>query len=113
MKSANASPVGLLAKRILDLLGSLILLCFLLPFTGAIAALIHCDTRGSILFRQQRLGAGGQPFELWKFRTLLEGSGARTHDRLLANDPRVTSVGKFLRSWGIDELPQLWNVLKG
>ncbi|MFC2095270.1 sugar transferase [Candidatus Bipolaricaulota bacterium] len=113
MESAAASPSYLIAKRTLDLLGSLILLCLLLPFLAVIAALIPCDTRGSVFFRQQRLGIGGQPFELWKFRTLLEGSGAPTHDRLRANDPRVTSIGKFLRSWGIDELPQLWNVVRG
>jgi lipopolysaccharide/colanic/teichoic acid biosynthesis glycosyltransferase len=101
------------AKRALDLSASLVALLCLLPLLAVVAVLIRCETRGSVLFRQERLGMGGRPFPMWKLRTLLEGSGRLSHDRLSEDDPRVTSVGRFLRPWGIDELPQLWNVLLG
>ena len=101
------------SKRALDLSASLVALVCLLPLLAAVAVLIRCDSRGSVLFHQERLGIGGRPFPMWKFRTLLEGPGRPSHDRLSEDDPRVTSVGRFLRPWGIDELPQLWNVLLG
>ena len=113
MKPADTTAGYTSMKRILDLVGSLVLLILSMPILLAAAALIRCSTQGPIFFRQQRLGIRGKPFELWKFRTLSEGSGAPSHDRLSEDDPRITSSGKFLRSWGIDELPQLWNVLKG
>ena len=113
MKSASTKAFRIIAKRAFDVLGSLILLTLLLPMLTVAAVLIRCITRGPVFFRQQRLGIRGRPFELWKFRTMLEGSGAPSHDRLTEDDSRITSVGKLLRSWGIDELPQLWNVLKG
>jgi len=113
MKSADTATGRITAKRILDLSGSLVLITLLLPIFITVSVFIRLDTGGSVFFRQQRLGIRGRPFKLWKFRTLLEGTGAPSHDRLTEDDPRVTSVGKFLRSWGIDELPQLWNVLKG
>ena len=113
MRSADTAASYIIAKRALDLLGGLVLLTFFLPILVVVAVLIRCDTRGPIFFCQQRLGIRGQPFELWKFRTLREGSGAPSHDLLSVDDPRITSVGGLLRSWGIDELPQLWNVLKG
>jgi lipopolysaccharide/colanic/teichoic acid biosynthesis glycosyltransferase len=100
-------------KRVIDFLGSLVLLILLSPVLTIAAVLIRCDTRGSIIFRQQRLGTQGKPFELWKLRTMQAESGTSSHDRLSKDDPRITSVGKVLRLWGIDELPQLWNILKG
>ena len=113
MKSASTQACRIIAKHILDVLGSLILLALLSPIMLVAAILIRCNTRGPVLFHQQRLGINGRSFGLWKFRTMLEGSGAASHDRLAENDPRITSSGRGLRSWGIDELPQLWNVLKG
>lgn len=113
MESARTPADYNTAKRTLDLLGSLVLLILFSPILVAVAVLIRCDSRGSIFFKQQRLGIRGQPFELWKFRTLQVESGADSHDRLSRDDPRITAIGKYLRLWGIDELPQLWNVLKG
>ncbi|MEE8593425.1 MAG: sugar transferase [Candidatus Bipolaricaulota bacterium] len=113
MKSVDTVAGYATAKRTLDLVGSLVLLALLSPIMLVVAGLIRWGVRGPALFHQQRLGINGQPFKLWKFRTMLVRSGARSHDRLTEDDPRITSIGKFLRSWGIDELPQLWNVLKG
>ena len=113
MKSVDTVAGYATAKRTLDLVGSLVLLALLSPIMLVVAGLIRWGVRGPALFHQQRLGINGQPFKLWKFRTMLVGSGAPSHDRLAEDDPRITSIGKFLRSWGIDELPQLWNVLKG
>ena len=101
------------AKRTLDLAASLVALVCLLPLLAVVAICIRCDTRGPVFFRQNRLGIGGRPFPMWKFRTLLEGSGKPSYDRLSEDDPRVTPVGRWLRPWGIDELPQLWNVVTG
>jgi lipopolysaccharide/colanic/teichoic acid biosynthesis glycosyltransferase len=113
MESANTAVSYNTAKRVLDFVGSIGLLIVFWPILVLAAVLIRLDSRGPILFRQQRLGIKGQPFELWKFRTLQAGSGADTHDRLSKDDPRITPIGQHLRMWGIDELPQLWNVLKG
>ena len=93
--------------------GSLALLILLAPIMLVVAIFIRFGTPGPAFFHQQRLGIKGQPFKLWKFRTMMDGSGAVSHDRLTRDDPRITSIGKVLRAWGIDELPQLWNVLKG
>jgi lipopolysaccharide/colanic/teichoic acid biosynthesis glycosyltransferase len=90
-----------------------------------VAILIKLDSRGPVFFVQERLGLGGRVFRLVKFRTMRDGADAqkerlahlnRTGDPRLfkiPNDPRVTRVGRWLRRWSIDELPQLWNVLKG
>ena len=113
MKLANTKASYINAKRMGDLIGSLVLIVFLLPLFVVIAVWIRAGSRGPVFFRQQRVGFKGGTFELWKFRTMQEGSGARSHDRLTHDDPRITAAGKVLRSLGIDELPQLWNVLKG
>jgi len=113
MKPVDKVAIYATAKRTLDLGGSLVLLALLSPIMLVVAVLIRWGVRGPALFHQQRLGINGQPFKLWKFRTMLVGSGAHSHDRLAEDDPRITSIGKLLRSWGIDEWPQLWNVLKG
>jgi len=113
MKSAGRKAGYRRAKRMGDLIGSLVLIVSLLPIFAVVAVWIRIGSRGPVFFRQQRLGAEGRRFDLWKFRTMHEGSGARSHDRLTHDDPRITAAGKVLRSWGIDELPQLWNVLKG
>jgi sugar transferase EpsL len=113
MGSVRRSTWRSAAKRTLDVSASLVALLCLLPLLAVTAVLIRCDTRGSVLFRQERLGIGGRPFPMWKFRTLVAGSGRARYDQLSSDDPRLTSVGRFLRPWGIDELPQLWNVLRG
>lgn len=66
----------------------------------------------SIFYKSQRIGKDGQPFILWKFRSMVEGVDKMGPLSTGANDPRLTKIGKFIRKWKIDELPQLWNVIK-
>jgi lipopolysaccharide/colanic/teichoic acid biosynthesis glycosyltransferase len=84
------------------------------PVLGAIALAIKLDDRGRVLFRQERIGRHGRPFEIVKFRTLVDAPAHDPADYLIsAADPRITRVGTFLRRWSLDELPQVWNVLHG
>jgi len=106
-------------KRAMDLLSALALLPFLLPLFGIIAVLIKLDTSGPVLFRQFRMGAGGKPFRVFKFRTMYSGWStdkqieARRSAMTLAGDPRITRVGSSLRRLRIDELPQIFNIILG
>ncbi|MBI4339605.1 MAG: sugar transferase [Chloroflexi bacterium] len=101
-------------KRLLDITGSALGLAVLAGPFFLIAIAIKLDSRGPVFFRQERVGLRGKPFKPWKFRTMVEGavnmglglSAAR-------DDPRITPVGRFLRNTGIDELPQIINVLTG
>jgi undecaprenyl phosphate N,N'-diacetylbacillosamine 1-phosphate transferase len=104
----------LIAKRTFDSIISLILLILLaIPF-AIIALAVRLDCRGPIFFRQERVGRNGRPFRTWKFRTMVVGAVKQGLGFNVAqNDARITRVGKFLREWGLDELPQLFNVLKG
>lgn len=101
-------------KRGTDVVASgVALLVLALPF-AAIALAIKLDDRGPVFFRQERVGKGGRPFRVWKLRTMAanaESTGARYG--FTKDDPRITRVGRFLRETGIDELPQLLNVLAG
>lgn len=100
-------------KRIADIAASLFLLLVFLPLMGVISLLIKIDSPGPVIFAQQRIGLRGRPFRLYKFRTMVTGKeNDRKHAGTL-NDPRVTPLGKILRLTRLDELPQLWNVLKG
>jgi lipopolysaccharide/colanic/teichoic acid biosynthesis glycosyltransferase len=118
-------------RRLLDLLVAGALLALLAPLLALIALAIRIDSGGPALFRQRRVGRGLQPFTMLKFRTmrsdadatphrdyvqsLIDGAGASEHGQLykLSVDDRVTRIGRFLRSWSLDELPQLINVLRG
>lgn len=101
-------------KRVLDLVISFVGLTLLfIPF-ALIALAIKLDSKGPIFFRQERVGKDGQVFKTWKFRTMVVGAVERGLGYKVAkDDPRITRVGRFLREWGLDELPQLINVLKG
>ena len=112
------------AKRLMDLAVALIALPLLAPVMALISLAIMADSRGPVLFRQVRIGLKGQPFTIYKFRTMVDGA-ERALDRLvdvdslpepafkIPDDPRITRVGRFLRRWSLDELPQLLNVLRG
>src|SRR5262249_4058864 len=104
-------------KRALDLTISAIGLLLLSPVLFAIAAAVRLTSHGPALFRQSRLGRGGHPFDLYKFRTMYVGAPDwRNPDGssvTLDEDPRVTRAGRFLRNTSLDELPQLLNVFKG
>jgi len=100
-------------KRALDLcLAIPALVVLALPF-AFICVAIKLDSRGPVFFRQERVGKDGRPFVLLKFRTMQHQSRRGEIDPLVKDDPRITRVGRFLREWGLDELPQLWNVVKG
>ncbi|MDG3439527.1 exopolysaccharide biosynthesis polyprenyl glycosylphosphotransferase [Nitrospirillum amazonense] len=100
-------------KRVLDMTLSLALLLACLPLLGLIALLIRLDSRGPILFRQQRIGLAGQPFHIVKFRTMHVLEDGADVVQAIEGDPRVTRVGGVLRVTSLDELPQLLNVLSG
>jgi lipopolysaccharide/colanic/teichoic acid biosynthesis glycosyltransferase len=102
------------AKRALDLTLVSIVGVVAVPLGAAIAAAIKLEDGGRVLFRQERIGRGGAPFQIVKFRTLVDVPARAPVDYLIApEDPRITRVGGFLRRWSLDELPQLWNVLTG
>lgn len=105
----------LIVKRIFDFLASLIGILLLLPFFLLLALLIKIDSKGPVFFLQERLGLKGKVFKIIKFRTMVVdaekiGDGLRVKSE---TDTRITKVGQFLRSTSLDELPQLFNVVKG
>ena len=110
-------------KRTVDIAGSSALLALLAPLMAVTALAIKLDSRGPVLFAQDRIGKEGRRFRLRKFRTMVADAEARTGDLLalskdpdwlhLEHDPRITRVGRLLRLTSLDELPQLWNVLRG
>ena len=114
-----------LAKVVLDFFGSLILLVFIGSWLFPLIALaIKLTSRGPVFFKQQRSGQNGRPFMLYKFRTMVTNAEQYQHELeamnemrgpvfKLTKDPRITPIGKFLRKYSLDELPQLWNVLRG
>jgi exopolysaccharide biosynthesis polyprenyl glycosylphosphotransferase len=115
----------LFLKRIVDLLGGTLALVLTAPIMIAVAVAIRLDSSGPVFFWQERIGLGGRRFRMFKFRTMADGAEAAKpavahlnssgDPRLfkIANDPRVTRLGRWLRRWSLDELPQLWNVLLG
>jgi exopolysaccharide biosynthesis polyprenyl glycosylphosphotransferase len=106
-------PYSRVTKRAFDLLCAAILLvpvAILLPF---VALLVRCSGPGPIFFRQVRLGEGGQPFTIVKFRTMVVDAEPDGPVWASARDPRITAIGRFLRRTRLDELPQLANVLRG
>ena len=116
------------AKRAFDVVIAAAMLVVLAPVMGMIVVLIHLDSAGPALYRQRRIGRHGVPFTLVKFRTMNDGTSQALHRQASLDwfegrpqgrryksgaDPRVTRVGRFLRRSSLDELPQLWNVMKG
>ena len=99
-------------KRAIDIIGALVLLLALAPSMLGIAMLVRLRSGKPVLYREQRVGRGGKPFTLLKFRTLDEGS-ASARSIAPEDDPRITTVGLPLRRTRLDELPQLYNVLVG
>lgn len=120
----NVSRSTQLGKRLIDLVGSALLLIMLAPLMALCACAVMYDSRGGAFFRQLRCGRNGTPFWMWKFRTMHPDAEARLSDLIeletlespvfkLVRDPRATRVGRSLRRTSLDELPQLWNVLRG
>ena len=131
----DLSGPELLVKRVVDLVGASIGLLVLAPLLTAIAVAVKLSSPGPILYRQPRIGRGGRRFTMYKFRTMVDGNDSKIHESYLRNyirdgvpatvaedgtkiyklteDPRVTRVGAWLRALSLDELPQLWNVVRG
>jgi undecaprenyl-phosphate galactose phosphotransferase len=121
-------PKRMALKRVIELMLAIVLLPLLLPLIFFIGVAIILDSKGPIFYSQERIGKGGKPFKCLKFRTMYRDADSRLKEILdkdekareewqkyfkLKNDPRVTRVGKFLRKTSLDELPQIFNVLKG
>jgi exopolysaccharide biosynthesis polyprenyl glycosylphosphotransferase len=104
----------MLLRRILAILASAILLLVILPVIPLVILAIKLDSRGPVLYRQRRVGLGGKVFYCFKFRTMRQDAEADTGATWATDDdPRITKVGKFLRASRLDEIPQLWCVLRG
>jgi len=120
----RAGAISLLLKRLMDIVGAVLGLLLIAPILPLIALLIKLTSRGPVFFRQPRRGLNGCIFNLYKFRTMVDGAAAMRNDLLylneakgphfkIADDPRLTAVGRFLRRTSLDEFPQFWNVLRG
>jgi sugar transferase (PEP-CTERM system associated) len=104
----------MIARRLCSTLVAAIGLLLALPLLPLIMLAIKLDSSGPILYRQRRVGLGGEPFHCYKFRTMREDAEADTGATWATDDdPRITRIGRFLRSSRLDEIPQLWCVLKG
>ena len=111
-------------KRLLDLSVAIVVMVLTLPLVAVAALAVKLDSRGPVIFRQERVGRDGEPFEMLKLRTMCDGAERRRAELESLNeadgpmfkirdDPRLTRVGRVLRRLSIDELPQLWNVVRG
>jgi exopolysaccharide biosynthesis polyprenyl glycosylphosphotransferase len=101
-------------KRFVDVVLSFVMLVVLAPLIGLVALLIKIDSKGPVLFSQERVGEMGKRFHIHKFRSMIvEAEKESGPVWAKYNDERITRVGRFIRRWRIDEIPQLWNVFKG
>ena len=127
-KSKYPRPARSGLKRLIDIVGASVGLLFAAPFILPAMYFIHRHDGGPAIFAQDRVGHGGRPFRCYKLRSMVVDSAERLEHLLatdpearaeweetqkLRNDPRVTRLGKFLRKSSLDELPQLWNILRG
>jgi undecaprenyl phosphate N,N'-diacetylbacillosamine 1-phosphate transferase len=104
----------LAAKRMLDITGVIFGLFVLAPVFACVALCVSLDSPGDIFFKLRVAGRDGKAFDQWKFRTMVQDARNTAHRyETFATDPRITRVGRFLRRWSLDELPQFWNVLRG
>lgn len=124
IQSGPADSWQLITKRVIDIVGSAVLLLALAPLFALLVLLIRLDSPGPVLFAQERVGLNKRRFRILKFRTMVQGADQQQHMLehfneaegpvfKIKHDPRITRLGKFLRRFSIDELPQLINVLKG
>ena len=117
LSSAPDSELRLFFKRIFDVALSFAALIAFSPVLLCIATMIRMTSPGPVLFRQTRCGLGGRRFKLYKFRSMI--NNAEQLNELdgpvfkISDDPRITTVGRWLRRFSLDELPQLWNILRG
>ena len=108
------SAVQLNIKRLMDIVGSLVCIILFSPIMAVVAVLVKKSSPGPIIFCQERVGLHNKPFKMYKFRSMGVQSASKEQKAwTVHNDPRVTPVGKIIRKTSLDELPQLFNVLKG
>lgn len=110
-------------KRLFDLVVAILLIIVLAPLLLTVAMLICLDSPGGIFYTQTRIGKGGRYFTMWKFRSMIKNADQQKHELnndmacgvlfKVKHDPRITRVGRLIRRFSIDELPQLWNVIIG
>jgi lipopolysaccharide/colanic/teichoic acid biosynthesis glycosyltransferase len=128
-----AARAAAFARRAIDLVAGTVLLVILAPLLAAVAIAVRLDSKGPAIYRQRRIGRRGREFEVNKFRSMRSDANSARHrdyvEQLINNRPesdppenglyklvvddRITRVGRILRSWSLDELPQLWNVVRG
>jgi exopolysaccharide biosynthesis polyprenyl glycosylphosphotransferase len=124
VKEVSISGLNQVVKRTIDVVSSSLVLFLAAPLIALIALMIKLESPGPVLFRQERVGRNGRRFEVYKFRSMIEGAdeqkGALLHLNeaigplfKIRDDPRITRVGKWLRKLSLDELPQFYNVLRG
>jgi len=116
IRLATASrPGSELAKRTLDIGASLLVAPVVLPAVAVVAVVIKLTSKGPVIFAQERVGRYGKKFNVFKFRTMVHGAEAETGPVLSTgnDDSRLTRIGRYLRMFRIDEIPQLWNVVRG
>lgn len=105
---------NMMTKRIIDIIGALCGIVLTSPIMLISAILVKCTSRGPVIFKQERVGLHNKPFYMYKFRSMeIQNAKEEKKAWTVKNDPRVTGVGKFLRKTSLDELPQLFNILKG
>lgn len=124
-KENNNKKIYYTIKRILDVMLATIALIILSPFFLLIGIIIKLDSKGPIFFTHNRIGKNGKPFKMYKFRTMYQNAQEMinnfTEEQMkewkenykLKNDPRITKIGNILRKTSLDELPQIWNIIKG
>ncbi|MEA2740075.1 MAG: hypothetical protein QOH05_3382 [Acetobacteraceae bacterium] len=113
LRDTALTPAQCAAKRVLDLVLAGLVLLFILPVMVTIAVLIRLDSPGPVFFRQRRIGLNGQLFQIYKFRTMTALDDGAVIHQARPGDERVTRTGAILRRFSLDEVPQLFNVLKG
>ena len=100
-------------KRVSDVIVSLLTLIIISPLLLAIAVAVKCSSKGPVIYKQRRIGYHKKPFNIYKFRSMKVDAEASGPALSSLNDPRITQLGRFLRKYRLDELPQFWNVVKG
>ena len=112
-RSAQKTMIYPFGKRIFDVVVSVMALIFLAPLVCAIGFAIKVTSQGPIFYRGRRAGLNGVPFDILKFRTMVIDAEKKGGFSTALSDPRVTGLGRFLRRWKLDEIPQFYNVLRG
>lgn len=105
--------IHLFLKRIIDIIGSIILLIILSPIILIVALLIKIDSKGPIFYKQERITTYGRTFKIFKFRTMVQNADKIGSLVTIGEDPRITRIGKVIRKFRIDEFPQIINILLG